>query len=232
MDDDVYIEQIEIGPMQNFTYIVGSKRTREVALVDPAWNIDELLDHVIEKRELEPVAALATHYHPDHVGGDIFGQSIEGLPRLLERRGMKVYAHREEEAGLRRVTGISTSDVAVVDSGDTLQLGDVEIEFLHTPGHTPGSQCFRIKNALVSGDTLFIQGCGRVDLPGADADEMFRSLQKLAALPDDTILFPGHNYGGGPHASLGDTKKMNTYLRIPTLEMWRELMGAGRSAPL
>ena len=226
MDDDVYIEQIEIGPMQNYTYIVGSKRTREVALVDPAWNIESLLEHV-ESRELNPVAALVTHYHPDHIGGDIYGQSIEGLSQLLEHKGMKIYAHREEASGVKRVTGVSDSDIKAVDSGDTLRLGDVEIEFLHTPGHTPGSQCFKISNALVSGDTLFVQGCGRVDLPGADPDEMWRSLQKLADLPDDTVLFPGHNYGGGASASLADTKKQNPYLRISTLEMWRELMGVG-----
>ncbi len=226
MDDDVYIEQIEIGPMQNYTYIVGSKRTREVALVDPAWNIESLLEHV-ESRELNPVAALVTHYHPDHIGGDIYGQSIEGLSLLLEHKGMKIYAHREEASGVKRVTGVSDSDIKAVDSGDTLRLGDVEIEFLHTPGHTPGSQCFKISNALVSGDTLFIQGCGRVDLPGADPDEMWRSLQKLADLPDDTVLFPGHNYGGGASASLADTKKQNPYLRVSTLEMWRELMGVG-----
>jgi glyoxylase-like metal-dependent hydrolase (beta-lactamase superfamily II) len=227
MEDDVYIEQIPIGPMQNYTYIVGCKRTREVALIDPAWAIDDLLKHVVETRELKPVAALVTHYHPDHVGGDIYGQSIEGLPTLLERNPLKVYAHREEVSGLKRVTGLSDSDVSAVESGDTLRVGDVEIEFLHTPGHTPGSQCFKIRNALVSGDTLFIQGCGRVDLPGANADDMFRSLQKLGELPDDTILFPGHDYGGGSQATMAETKKQNTYLRIPTLEMWRELMGVG-----
>ena len=227
MDDDVYIEQIEIGPMQNYTYIVGSKKTREVALVDPAWNIEALLEHVVEKRELNPTAVLVTHYHPDHIGGEIYGQSIEGLSQLLELKGMKIYAHREEASGVQRVTGISDSDICSVDSGDTLRLGDIEIEFLHTPGHTPGSQCFKVKNALVSGDTLFIQGCGRVDLPGADPDEMWRSLQKLADLPDDTVLFPGHNYGGGPSASMADTRKQNPYLRGPTLEMWREMMGVG-----
>ena len=227
MDFDVYLEQIEIGPMQNFTYLVGSKRTREVALVDPAWNIDELYDHVVEKRGLKPVAALLTHYHPDHCGGQMMGHSIEGVARLLERQGMKVYAHEDEAGGVRKVTGLSESDIARVASGDKLTIGDVELEFLHTPGHTPGSQCFLVKNALVSGDTLFIQGCGRVDLPGSDPDDMWRSLRKLADLPDDTVLFPGHNYGGGPQATLGDTKKGNPYLRIPTLEMWRELMGGG-----
>ncbi len=225
MDDELYLEQIQIGPMQNFTYVVGSKSTREVALVDPAWNIDSILDHVVEKRELNPTAVLVTHYHPDHIGGQMMGQSIEGLAELLERRGMKIYAHREEAQGVRKVTGVSESDIRAVDSGDTLRLGDVEVEFVHTPGHTPGSQCFRIKNALVSGDTLFIQGCGRVDLPGSDPEQMFHSLRKLAELPDDTVLFPGHDYGGGPNASLEETRRTNPYLRIPTLEMWRELMG-------
>ena len=226
MDDELYLEQIEIGPMQNFTYIVGSKRTREVALVDPAWEIDALLEHVMEKRELTPIAALATHYHPDHIGGDMMGHSIEGVTQLLERQGVKVYAHREEAHGIKQVTGLSDTDLEVVESGDKLKIGDIEIEFLHTPGHTPGSQCFKIKNSLVSGDTLFIQGCGRVDLPGSDVDDMYASLQKLAELPDETILFPGHNYGGGPNAKMGDTKTSNPYLRIPNLEMWRELMGS------
>lgn len=223
MDDEVYIEQLELGPMQNFVYLLGSRSAREVALVDPAWDVDGLLAHV-EDRGYRPVAALVTHYHPDHVGGRIFGRSIEGLPQLLERRGLPVYAHREEAHGLRRVTGISESDIRPVDSGDTLRIGEVEIEFLHTPGHTPGSQCFKVRNALVSGDTLFIQGCGRVDLPGADPEQMFHSLRKLGSLPDDTVLFPGHNYGGGPHDTLRNVRGCNPYLRIPTLEMWRELV--------
>jgi len=222
--DDLYLEQLLCGSMQNFVYIVGSRRTREVALVDPAWAIDALLEH-LEQRDLEPVAALVTHYHQDHVGGEIFGHRIEGLSELLDRKGMKVYANKHEADGLKQVTGISESDLARVESGDKLRLGDVEIEFLHTPGHTPGSQCFMARNALVSGDTLFIQGCGRVDLPGANPDDMFRSLQKLAALPGDTVLYPGHDYGGGPHLPLSETRRVNPYLRIPDLKTWRELMG-------
>jgi glyoxylase-like metal-dependent hydrolase (beta-lactamase superfamily II) len=224
--DDLYLEQLLCGSMQNFVYVVGSKRTREVALVDPAWAIDGLLDHVAE-RGLEPVAALVTHYHQDHVGGEIFGHRIEGLSELLERKGLKIYANKHEAHGLKQTTGISESDLVRVESGDKLRLGDVEIEFLHTPGHTPGSQCFMARNALVSGDTLFIQGCGRVDLPGANPDDMFRSLQKLAALPGDTVLYPGHDYGGGPHLPLSETRRVNPYLRIPDLATWRELMGAG-----
>jgi hydroxyacylglutathione hydrolase len=105
-------------------------------------------------------------------------------------------------------------------------VGDVEVEFLHTPGHTPGSQCFRIKNTLVSGDTLFINGCGRVDLPGSNSEDMYRSLQKLSELPEETLLLPGHNYGHVPNATMGETKAQNTYLRVPDLETWKAIMGS------
>ncbi len=225
MNDELYLEQVACGPMQNFVYVIGSRETRECVLIDPAWAIEPLVAHVREQG-YEPIAALVTHYHPDHVGGSFSGQRIEGVRELLDLKGMKVYANRHEASGLRKVTGISDTDIVQVDSGDQLKVGNVEIDFLHTPGHTPGSQCFLVRNALVSGDTLFIQGCGRVDLPGSDPDQMYESLRKLASLPDDTVLYPGHDYGGGPHRTLAETKKMNTYLRIPTLEMWQELMGS------
>ncbi len=224
MEDDLYIEQLEYGPMANFVYIIGSRSTREAVLVDPAWDIDGLLEHV-RSRGFEPTAALVTHYHPDHVGGDLFGQHIEGLAELIGKKGMKIYVNREDADGVRQVTGVSESDLIRVDDEDKIQIGEVEIGFMHTPGHTPGSQCFRVRNRLVSGDTLFIQGCGRVDLPGSDPEQMFHSLRRLAELPDEVVLFPGHNYGGGPQQELGETKKMNPYLRIPTLEMWRQMMG-------
>ncbi|MFQ5699268.1 MAG: MBL fold metallo-hydrolase [Myxococcota bacterium] len=222
--DDLYLEQLECGPMQNFVYLVGSKRTREVALIDPAWAIGPLLEH-LEERDLSPVAALVTHYHQDHVGGELFGQRIEGLHELLEKRGMKIHVERHEADGLRKVTGVSESDLVRVQSGDRLRIGDVEIEFLHTPGHTPGSQCFRVGKALIAGDTLFVRACGRVDLPGSNPDDMYRSLQKLAGLPDDTVLYPGHHYASEASSTLAAEKRHNPYLRIPTLEMWHELMG-------
>ncbi len=223
-EPELIIEQIQIGPMQNFTYLVGSRSTREVAIVDPAWDIAGLLDHIAEKG-YTLTAALVTHYHPDHVGGSMGGHAIEGISDLIGRQGVKIYAHRHEAEGVRKVTGISESDLVRVDSGDTLDIGPVAVEFLHTPGHTPGSQCFRIRNTLVSGDTLFINGCGRVDLPGSDAEQMYHSLQRLKALPDDTLLLPGHNYAHVPTATMGETKAQNTYLNIKDLTTWNSFMG-------
>ena len=223
-ETELIIEQIEIGPMQNYAYIVGSKETREVAIVDPAWDIKGLLDH-LEERDYTLTAALATHYHPDHVGGSMGGHSIEGVAELMNLNPVKVYANKHEADGVKKVTELSDSDLVKVESGDTLKIGNIEVEFLHTPGHTPGSQCFRIKNTLVAGDTLFINGCGRVDLPGSNSDDMFASMRKLAELPDDTLLLPGHNYGHVPNATMGETKQMNPYLRMDDIETWRSIMG-------
>lgn len=224
VESELIVEQIPIGPMANFTYLIGSRSTREVAVVDPAWDIDGLIDHIAQ-RDYTLTAALATHYHPDHVGGGMRGHNIPGVAELLAKSPVKVYAHRAEADGMRKVTGLSASDLAQVDSGDKLAVGAVDIEFLHTPGHTPGSVCFRVKNTLVSGDTLFIDGCGRVDLPGSDPDDMYHSLQKIKALPDHTLLLPGHNYSAVPRATLAEVKRGNAYLAVKDLASWRQAMG-------
>jgi hydroxyacylglutathione hydrolase len=223
-EQELIIEQIEIGPMQNFTYLVGSRSTREVAIVDPAWDIDALLER-IDARGYTLTAALVTHYHPDHIGGSFGGHNIEGLAELSAKRGVRIYTHKAEAEGVRKVTGLSENDLVRVESGDKLAIGEVEVEFLHTPGHTPGSQCFRIRNTLVSGDTLFINGCGRVDLPGSNSEDMFRSLARLRDLPEDTLLLPGHNYAHVPNATLAETRKQNVYLKVDDLETWKTIMG-------
>lgn len=225
---DLIIEQIEIGPMQNFTYIIGCRSTREIVIVDPAWDIDSMLNHINEK-DYKLTAALATHYHPDHIGGSFSGNKVEGISKLLEVNPVKLYAHKTEAQGIKKVTEISDSDIVKTESGDCLKVGNIEIEFLHTPGHTPGSQCFKVKNTLISGDTLFINGCGRVDLPGSNSEDMYHSIQKLCCLPDDTLLLPGHNYGHIPNATLGETKQSNTYMRISDIDMWTSIMGSSKS---
>ena len=222
-NDDLYLEQLLVGPMDNFIYLVGSKSTREVAIIDPAWDIDALLMHIKEK-DLKLTSVLVTHYHPDHIGGGMGGHSIEGIAELLEKDPVKIFVHKLEAEGVKKVTGVSDIDLNIVESGDHLTIGKNDIEFLHTPGHTPGSLCFKVNNNLVSGDTLFVQGCGRVDLPGSNSEDMFHSLQKLSALPNETILYPGHNYSAEPYESMERVKEINTYLRIEDLDMWKQIM--------
>jgi glyoxylase-like metal-dependent hydrolase (beta-lactamase superfamily II) len=137
-----------------------------------------------------------------------------------------IWVNKHEAEGLKRVTGVSDSDLRKVDDADTATLGTRVVRFLHTPGHTPGSQCFLVEGALVAGDTLFVQGCGRVDLPGSDPDAMYHSLTgKLAKLPPETILYPGHHYGPTPTSTIADELRRNFYLRMGSLEEWHQLMG-------
>lgn len=222
-DNELFVDQIAVGPMRNFSYLLGSHPTREVVIVDPAWDIEGLLERINELG-YTLIGALVTHYHPDHIGGNFGNKTVSGLPELLTLHPVPVYANKLEATGVQKVTGISKSDIVRVESGDRLKVGGIEIEFLHTPGHTPGSQCFRVKNNLVSGDTLFINGCGRVDLPGSNKDDMYHSMNKLKGLPDDTLLLPGHNYGGAPSASMADTKAQNPYLKVGDLDTWRRIV--------
>ncbi len=124
---------------------------------------------------------LVTHHHPDHVGGSMMGFELKGLAELLERQSVPVHVNSLEAEWVSRVTGIARSELTAHEHGDKVNVGDIEIELLHTPGHTPGSQCFLLDGMLVAGDTLFLEGCGRTDFPGGDVDEMFRSLQAARA---------------------------------------------------
>ncbi|MGD8375575.1 MAG: MBL fold metallo-hydrolase [Acidobacteriota bacterium] len=236
-EDDLYFRQLLSGrdfatrdpaaaQMVNFAYLIGSRSSGEAWIVDPAWDVDGLLA-AADEDGMRVIAALATHFHPDHVGGDLFGTPVEGIARLLERRPIRVYAQHEEVPWIRETTGVSAGDLEPVRGGDRIRTGDVEITFLHTPGHSPGSQCFLVRDRLVAGDTLFLQGCGRVDLPGADPEAMYHSLTgPLAQLPDDTVLFPGHAYDPRPFATLGENRRENYVLQVRSLEDWMRMMGA------
>jgi glyoxylase-like metal-dependent hydrolase (beta-lactamase superfamily II) len=224
----------------NFVYLVADERTRQAVLVDPAWDIDGLLTRV-EQEGYTLAGTLATHYHPDHVGGDLWGIDVAGIARVRALAPQaRLHAHHDDAPWIERVTGVPARDLALHRGGDTLELGSVKIEFVHTPGHTPGSTCFLVSDpetpagqagsverpALVSGDTLFVGGCGRVDLPGSDPDEMYRTLtQRLARLPAATVLHPGHDYGPAPTSTLERERAANPYLRVDSLEAWRRLMG-------
>jgi len=236
MSDEIYFRQLlagrqvaiehpVAGQMANFMYLIGDPGTRQALVVDPAWDVPSLLD-VARGDDYEVVGALITHYHPDHVGGDLWGVQVEGVTRLLEDHQVPLYVNKHEAEGLKVVTGVSDSDMRKTDDGETLTLGQVELSFLHTPGHTPGSQCFLLGNRLVAGDTLFVQGCGRVDLPGGDAEQMYYSLtQKLAKLPSETVLYPGHHYGPAETSTIAKELQSNLYLRVRSLDDWRQLMG-------
>jgi len=211
--------------MVNFVYLIGDRATGEAVVVDPAYAVDDLLA-VLERDGMRCVGALATHFHPDHVGGDMMGWSVEGIVRLLERATVPVHVQRDEAPWLTRTTGVGTADLALHDGGDVVTVGALPVTLLHTPGHTPGSQCFLVDGRLVAGDTLFLEGCGRTDLPGGDPAALYESLTtRLARLPDDTILYPGHLYSPEPSASMGATRANNYVFRVRSPEDWLTMFG-------
>ncbi len=222
----IYFKQIEIGPMQNFAYVIGDPATREALVIDAAWDIPALIN-VAQQDGYTISKALVTHYHQDHLGGKFSGQHIQGAAELLEKVKAKVYIHKAEAEFLNEIAGLSDSDLVKVEGGETTRVGSIQVKFIHTPGHTPGSQCFLIGNNLVAGDTLFINSCGRIDLPGSNPKDMYNSLQTLSKLVDETVLFPGHNYSGQSSDTLGSQKKHNMYLHLTTKSLQEFLSAMG-----
>ncbi len=229
-DDRFYFRQLLSGrdfatsdqmaqQMVNFVYAIGDRDTGDCVLVDPAYDVDSLID-TIAADGMRLTGVLATHYHPDHVGGSMMGMRIEGIARLLERIAVPIHAQRAEVEWISKVTGVERTNLAAHEPGDVVEVGDVRITLVHTPGHTPGSQCFLVDGRLVSGDTLFLDGCGRNDLPGSNPDDMCDSLQRLASLPADTVVFPGHMYSHEPHAPLQRVRASNAVFKPKSKEAW------------
>jgi len=205
--------------MVNFAYVIGDTVTKEAVIVDPAYAVSDLVD-VIRGEGMEVVGALATHYHADHVGGSLFGHQIAGITELLEIVDVPIHVQRDEEPWVARTTGV-TSELVAHAPGDVVTVGEIAITCIHTPGHTPGSQCLLVEDCLVSGDTLFLEGCGRTDLPGSDPEEMYRTLtERLSVVSDQTVLFPGHLYAAEPSQPMGETRKWNYVLAPRTKDEW------------
>lgn len=216
-DGDLYLKQMEIGPMANFVYLIGPAGSKETAVVDPAWDVERILA-AAARDDRTIVAALVTHWHPDHTNA---------LEALVDRTDARVYVQKLELPWL----GFRGENVRGVGPGEEISLGPVTVQLLHTPGHTPGSQCFLVRDRLVSGDTLFIDACGRTDLPGGDPRQLYESLTgTLRRLDDRTILLPGHNYADAPSATLGEQKRQNPFLCCTSLDRFLRMVGGPVSA--
>ncbi|MCG3753625.1 MULTISPECIES: MBL fold metallo-hydrolase [unclassified Amycolatopsis] len=235
MADQLYFRQLLAGrdfavgdavatQMVNFAYLIGDRESGEAVLVDPAYAVGDLVE-TLEADGMRLTGVLATHHHPDHVGGDMMGFSLPGIAELLALRPVPIHVNAQESEWVRRVTGVSDTDLRAHEHDDVVTVGSIDIRLLHTPGHTPGSQCFLVGDRLVSGDTLFLEGCGRTDFPGGDADAIFRSLQWLATLPGDPVVYPGHQYSPESSASLSRVKSSNFVFRPRSLEEWRMMFG-------
>ncbi len=204
-DEDFILRQIEVGPMKNFTYFIGDKTTKEIGIVDPGWDIHEICSK-LDKEQLKLKAVLLTHGHYDHA---------QGLDELLSIYDVAAYISKYELDALKP----KHKNIVEIVDGHIIKIGNVDIKCIHTPGHTPGSQCFKADNILFTGDTLFINGCGRCDLPGSDPKQMYHSLYDvIMKLPNTTLIYPGHKYSKLNYVDLGSQKQTNPYLTCKNLD--------------
>lgn len=235
MDNRLYFKQLLSGrdfacndqmanQMVNFVYVIGDLVSRECVIIDPAYAVKELTE-IVQADDMVISGVLGTHYHPDHLGGSMMGWNIEGISTLLETVDVPIHINSNESEWVRKTTGVSTDVLSLHDAGDVIRIGEIDITLLHTPGHTPGSQCFLVDNKLVSGDTLFLEGCGRTDLPGSNPDDMYDSLTLLSLLPDEIIVYPGHQYSQPTHMQLGDVRLTNYVFKPKTKEAWLQWFG-------
>ena len=202
---NVFVKQIMVGSMQNFAYFIGDKETAQIAVVDPAWDVD-LICQEAEKNNFKIVSILLTHGHYDHT---------DGVPGLLSRHDVPVYISEHES----KIYMPDCKNLKKTKDREKIKIGNVNIECILTQGHTMGSQCFYVPGHLITGDTLFVHGCGRCDLPGGDAKKMYHSLYNIIGkLPDETIIYPGHFYGSSEIATLKSQKETNPYLQSKNLE--------------
>ncbi len=211
---NLILKQMEVGPMENFIYFIGDKDTQDIVVIDPAWDAKFILDEA-KKNNLNIKALLVTHGHFDHTNA---------VEELLKTIDVPVYINKHEADFFNQYEiKWGKENVKKTESGEKLKIGNIDIRFVHTPGHTPGSQCFLVRAydhtpLLVSGDTLFINGCGRCDLPGGNVDEMFDTISnKLMKMSDDTIIFPGHNYAQKKQDTLANQKVTNPYMQYDNL---------------
>ena len=195
------IDVMELGPMENFIYLVQDKSTGRAAVVDPAWEVDKIVARARD-RGVEITDILLTHSHYDHVNG---------IDELLSHYDAQVHLLKAED----EFWGSYKEASKLHHGGDTIKIGKTEINILHTPGHTPGSACFHVGNNLIAGDTLFVFGCGRCDLAGGDPHEMFKTLKRIKSeLPLQTVLHPGHNYAEKSTSTMEEQIDGNPFLHF------------------
>lgn len=206
----MFLKQLEVGSNQNFTYILACKRTGEGAIVDPGWEVNKILN-IAKNGGIKIKNIILTHTHSDH---------IEGVFQVVETTGAKIYVHQNESHTINRSGSYFVTEV---QNEEMIKMGKESLKVIHTPGHTPGGICLYTPGKVLTGDTLFVGYCGRADFTESNPEALFNSLQKLAILPDDTVVYPGHNYGKTPTSTIGNEKANNPYYQCGSLEEFVEL---------
>jgi glyoxylase-like metal-dependent hydrolase (beta-lactamase superfamily II) len=210
----VDIEQMLVGQMAVFCYILSCTETKEALIIDPGGNEDRIAERIKQKK-LNLKYIVNTHVHGDHTCGNARLKSLTGAQLIVHEEDNKfliagVMSQMSRQMGF---TPSPPADITVKD-GDKIVIGKVSLQVIHTPGHSPGGMCLLAGGNLFTGDTLFVGGIGRTDLPGSSHEQFMRSLkERLLTLPDDTIVWPGHDYGPKPSSTIGLEKIANPWLR-------------------
>jgi len=195
------IEALELGPMENFVYLIHDHASGRAAVVDPAWEVERILN-LAQAKGARITDILLTHSHHDHVNG---------ISQVLDRHDAQLHLLKAEAQFWGQGLDLPT----LHHGGDIIQLGETPISTLHTPGHTPGSACYHVGDQLIAGDTLFVFGCGRCDLNGGDPEQMFDTLKRMARdLPAETVVLPGHNYAEQPTSTLAEQEHGNPFMHF------------------
>ncbi len=201
------VHQLEVGNMQNFTYVLEDEETKEAVIIDPSWDLDLIIE-TLEKNTLKVKYVINTHHHFDHtIGNDA----------IVKHTKSKILQH--ESSTLK-------NDIQLTD-GEKIKFGNSELTVIHTPGHSKDSICLIGDGKIFSGDALFVGNCGRTDLPGGSAKDLYHSLFDIIYKLDDALmLYPGHNYGISPNSTLGKEKKTNFVLQPRTEDEFVNFMGS------
>ncbi|MFC1752293.1 MBL fold metallo-hydrolase [Thermoproteota archaeon] len=191
--------------MNNFSYIIGDDETHLGVIVDPGFDIEKIFNLALQMK-LKIIYIINTHEHSDHISGN---------KDLVIKTGGKIVAHKDAKL---------YKDIMVEDE-DIIKIGKTNIKIIHTPGHSPESICLLADNKLITGDTLFVGECGRIDLPGGSAEDLYHSFfDKIMKMEDDIEVYPGHNYGKKPFSSIGFEKKNNYVLKKRTKDEFLRFM--------
>ena len=200
------VHQIQVGSMQNFSYIVEDEDTSEAIIIDPSWDLIEL-EMIIKKNSLKIKYIVNTHHHFDHTLGN---------EAMVESTKAPIIQHESSEL---------KHEITVKD-GDFIEFGNSKLKVLHTPGHSPDSICLVGDGKIFSGDTLFVGNCGRIDLPGGSAKDLYHSLfDVLHKLDENLVMYSGHNYGGSEISTLGQEKITNHVMQKRTEQQFLDMMG-------
>ena len=214
MQSDVIIRQEAIGPYRVNTYLLACGRTKKGVLIDPGGEAERII-RLVREEGVEPMYILNTHGHADHVLANQRLREVFGVPVCMHEADDLFFSAAEIRQKSEKELGLpapAPADVRLVD-GQVLEVGDLRIRVIHTPGHTPGSVCFLAAGNLFTGDTLFVGDVGRTDLTGGSLTTLINSLkEKVIVLPAETVIRPGHDYGETPTSTVGREIVENLYI--------------------